>query len=46
MEYDIIFEDASWLDLYDAGSAIDDEWQDRAQRQSLKRARRAQRNAD
>jgi hypothetical protein len=43
---EVEWEDASWLDLYDEGHASDDEWQDRAQRKSLKRARKSWRNAE
>lgn len=46
MDYDIDWEDASWLDLYDSGHADDDAWQDRAQRKTLKRARKAWRNSE
>jgi len=43
---DIEWEDASWLDLYDMGHADDDEWQDRASRKSLRRARKSRREAE
>ena len=47
MDYDIEWEDASWLDLYSLGEhASDADWADRSQRKALRRARRARQEAE